>query len=1135
MEERNAETVPSATSDAGDERTVRVFISSTFRDMQRERDELVKRTFPRLRELCEQRGVVWTDVDLRWGITDEQQAEGGVLPVCMEEIRRCRPYFIGLLGERYGWVPDTIPAGLLAAEPWLADHSGSSVTELEILEGVLNDPGRAECAFFYFRGPLAAEDIPEAERADFVDGPAGADITRYGAGEAQDRAADRPGQLAALKDRIRASGLPVREGFRSPEELGELVYRDLASVICTRYPQDSRPTPDQRERAAHDTFATNRARDFAGRGDALAALDAHATGSGPPLTVTGLPGIGKSALLAAWTLRHRHDHPGDLVVLHFAGVTPSSANPAALVRRLLTELSDICDTSDGLPWDPVELRERLAARLASLAASGRHVLLVIAGLDQLDDREGGLELAWLPRSLPPETRVILSSCPGRPLDEIGRRGWPVLELQPLPAGERRDLAVRYLARYGKALTAAQADRIVSAPQTGNPLYLRTLLEELRLFGAFELIDARIGHYLAATSPADLFGLVLDRCAQDYDRERPDLTGEALALLCAARRGLAEEELVELLGSDGRPMPRAYWSPLFLALEGSFTRHAGLLRIGHSYLADAAAARYLPTTEQARTVHGRLADYFAARPLGERLVDELPWQLSQAGEWDRLRDVLTDPGTFDALWHADRLGVMARWAEAEAASDLRMADAYRPWAAVDLPYGTISYAADLLRASGHLAQALTLAQRLVALAEMHGDQREVAQALDTQATVHMGLGHLAEALALFSREEALCREAGDWFGAGRALNNEANVLAARGDVTAAADRYELTARGWRAIGDRTALAATLGNQAVLLVHHGEFDRAAALFEEQAKLSRELGDPISLSTALDGAATVLMNRGDYLRAMSYLTEEEQILRRYGQREGLATCIGNQAVVKNSLGDLEGALQLFSEAAALSREAGNRQGEAESLGRQGAALVEHGRYDEAMMLLDQQEAIARDLGLAAELEICLGNKAIIRRAHGDLSGALTLLDEKVRLCRQLGDQRSLAIALGNQGNIALLQGEPDRALTLYQEKERIDRNLGNPKGLAHVLWNEANIYLSRLDYQQALTLIEEEVALRRQLANAEQLAHALIHRVEALAHLGSISEALASAQEAYDLAQQNGVTDLAAGISQIIQALR
>ena len=86
-----------------EQRVIRVFISSTFRDMHEEREELAKRVFPQLRKLCESRGVTWGEVDLRWGVTEEQKAEGKVLPICLTEIQRCRPYFIGLLGERYGF------------------------------------------------------------------------------------------------------------------------------------------------------------------------------------------------------------------------------------------------------------------------------------------------------------------------------------------------------------------------------------------------------------------------------------------------------------------------------------------------------------------------------------------------------------------------------------------------------------------------------------------------------------------------------------------------------------------------------------------------------------------------------------------------------------------------------------------------------------------------------------------------------------------------------------------------------------------------------------------------------------------------------------------------------------------------
>ncbi len=114
-------------------RRIRVFVSSTFRDMQAEREELAKRVFPELRKRCEARGVVRDDVDLRWGITEEAAAEGKVLPICLEEIRGCRPYFIGVLGERYGCIPQQIPLSLIEAQPWLAENRDRSVTELAIL------------------------------------------------------------------------------------------------------------------------------------------------------------------------------------------------------------------------------------------------------------------------------------------------------------------------------------------------------------------------------------------------------------------------------------------------------------------------------------------------------------------------------------------------------------------------------------------------------------------------------------------------------------------------------------------------------------------------------------------------------------------------------------------------------------------------------------------------------------------------------------------------------------------------------------------------------------------------------------------------------------------------------------------
>jgi hypothetical protein len=254
------------------DRVIRVFVSSTFADMHAEREELVKRVFPELRRRCDSRGVVWSEVDLRWGVTDEQKAEGKVLPICLAEIQKCRPYFIGLLGERYGWVPDAIDPELAEAKPWLRNQAGRSVTELEILHGVLNDPAMAEHSFFYFRNPAYPATLPAAQRAKFVD-----------------EAAVAKTKLLALKEQIRHAShdgklkCAPRENYADPKALAELVRKDLGDVIDRLFPKGSEPDTLTREAADHEAWARSRQRVYVPREAYFRRLDEHAAGDGPPL------------------------------------------------------------------------------------------------------------------------------------------------------------------------------------------------------------------------------------------------------------------------------------------------------------------------------------------------------------------------------------------------------------------------------------------------------------------------------------------------------------------------------------------------------------------------------------------------------------------------------------------------------------------------------------------------------------------------------------------------------------------------------------------------------------------------------------------------------------------------------------
>jgi WD40 repeat protein len=91
-------------------RTFRIFVSSTFRDLKKERDALRKHVFPRLESLCASHGSELQVVDLRWGVSEEASLDQQTMSICLDEIRGCqqitpRPNFIILLGDRYGWCP----------------------------------------------------------------------------------------------------------------------------------------------------------------------------------------------------------------------------------------------------------------------------------------------------------------------------------------------------------------------------------------------------------------------------------------------------------------------------------------------------------------------------------------------------------------------------------------------------------------------------------------------------------------------------------------------------------------------------------------------------------------------------------------------------------------------------------------------------------------------------------------------------------------------------------------------------------------------------------------------------------------------------------------------------------------------
>jgi hypothetical protein len=166
--------------------------------------------------------------------------------------------------------------------------------------------------------------------------------------------------------------------------------------------------------------------------------------------------------------------------------------------------------------------------------------------------------------------VILSTLPGRSLDAVTARGWlertPALEVQPLDKAERRRLIHDYLAQYVRDLGPTRTERLVEARQTSNPLYLRVLLDELRVFGIHERLNERIDWYLEARDPNELYRKVIARWEEAY-ADGSAVVRHAVAVVGGASRAVR----IGIAGSAGPAEPAASAGRLVTAVSGHVGR------------------------------------------------------------------------------------------------------------------------------------------------------------------------------------------------------------------------------------------------------------------------------------------------------------------------------------------------------------------------------------------------------------------------------------------------------------------------------------------------------------------------------------------------------------------------------------
>ncbi len=685
-------------------RDVYVFISSTFNDMHAERNYLVKRVFPELTQWCAERRLRLRDIDLRWGITEEDSRDNlRTVQICLENVDRCRPFFVCLVGQRRGWVPSDrdIPEKTFDEFPGLRERLGSSVTEMEVIHSLIDPMRRTELpeedklerAFFYLRDPSYLEDIKSKELLDIYTNSACADPAR------EDEL------LSKFRDEILPeTGRPCRfyggrwdPDARTPElaaipgtppeivegqltdftcegrSLADVILGDLKAAIAERYEVPSAGEPGSqldRELEAQAMFLEACEEGYIEREGDLEPLDDYILyGGDGPLIVTGGAGTGKSSLLAHWIVNSEYR-----VFYRFIGRSLDSGTAPQVAHSLWQELFEEDKVTDPPPEDTAALLEDFGEMLGK-AAEDFNLILVLDAVDQWP--AGAADARFLPQQLPEGVRMILSireDSPGaeRYLREAGSYA-RIIRVKPFAGiDDRTALVNAYLSNYLKQLGASAQQALVTSPGAENPLYLKIVLNELRVYGAHSTLQVHIENDFGGT-PIQAFDALLARLESDQDISRIPmkvLVPHVFGWLAHARYGLSAEELGRLLTAAGLIEDPAEAGDavrmLFRQLRPFLAERGQRTDFFYDSFRRACADRYTADRDAA-VWHGELADCFAlSEQTDPHRLSELAFQYVRAGRTGEYLDTV-----FDFSYVSERLRIHGLQA---------LADDYRLYAA-----------------------------------------------------------------------------------------------------------------------------------------------------------------------------------------------------------------------------------------------------------------------------------------------------------------------------------------------------------------------------------------------------------------------------------------------------------------------
>jgi hypothetical protein len=284
--------------------------------------------------------------------------------------------------------------------------------------------------------------------------------------------------------------------------------------------------------------------------------------SDKPIILYGQGGCGKTSLLAkmaAMCFQWLGSPP--LLILRFLGTTPDSSALTPMLISLCQQISyNFMLPMEDIPDDLVPLTAHFK-NLLNYGTENQQLLVFLDSVDQLTGASGANKLTWLPSKLPKYCKIVIS-CVYEEQDEVISADYLLLRriidaeecfLEVTSLGE--DLATKVIRRW---LISGNRDvnnyqwRVVcnALSDCSLPIFVKLVFAEICRWKSY----SKPTDTLLATNVRNSIFKLFERIELQHGRL---LVTHALAYITAAKSGLSETELEDLISMDDKVLDDVY--------------------------------------------------------------------------------------------------------------------------------------------------------------------------------------------------------------------------------------------------------------------------------------------------------------------------------------------------------------------------------------------------------------------------------------------------------------------------------------------------------------------------------------------------------------------------------------------------